>query len=1211
MPIPASRTDHSALGIGQQANRNTNFNSSRRFNRSQLPVLNCKTRTRFGFVNLQSSLQRSAARGASLQDDLATNIAALGIPICGLAGAWRWEKAAHRGEQHQILWSGSKTQQGHGCGVGLFVHDDVAGSLKRWGAKGDRLLWARFTGTINLTVVVAYAPPVSSGCTAQQRQQQQQQRQQQQEQQQQQQAQQQEHRTTAQRARFFADLRALLNQVPGMDFVLVLGDFNSSVGSAATRNEWGGALGQHGLGARNAAGEELLHACVESQLCVADTYFRHRAAQKATWRSIRAVAAAAARAANAPAGQLAGEEGGAWVDRTQRRGLPPGLHCIDHVLVKRQWLSSVRDVRVFRSANVRPGGRGRLSDHQVLVCTLRLKLRPPARTREEQPRPCRAALADNECREALAAAAGGIATSLPAGTAGERWQRMSEQVVAATAAALPPEPEAARQRQYGWQPDSAETQQVVARLEEANEQLDARRALPQTRANAARCGDLRSAVQQLRRRLYRSRRRDAGRETRRVAERLQALQRAGNTRAYYAEIKAVTGQRTQPTPRLRGVELLGPTAQAGMFADHFEVVFRDGVAVDEAVLREADVLPSAAAWVLPELAATALAVKRLKHWRAADPQGVWAEALQVMCSDVTFLAALHDIVLSAIRDGMPEVVKESVLLPLFKKGDAADPGNYRSVQLLSMLRKILALILAGDLLPYIEPGFLEYQCGFRPQRSCADQIFALRVLSEVSVEQQQRLYVAYVDLRKAFDSVDRRALWVLLRRRGVPEQLIQVLADLHTGASCRVRVANRLSRSVPLEFGVQQGCPLASVLFNVFFDHVVREALGACPDAGITVRSSTRAGACLRRPTADSGGLVDTSVPVLMFADDLAALAPDAASLGRFMAALATACRRWGLVISTAKTVVQLVGGAAATACEGCGQQHTTQRQPMVLCDGCDRGWHIGCVQPPLAAVPAGEWLCHACANGPGERSNAFCPPVSVCGQQLSWVQAFRYLGSTFASSGTLGAELACRVQAAAHAFRRLERPVLRQHTISLRARVQLYLIMVTSVLLYGCESWALTRQQLADLEVFHRCRLRMMLGVRRARDISTADLLARCKVVSVATLIARRQLRWLGHVARMADTRLAKRMLSCTRAGGVRRTGRQPPSLMKTYADLTARYTSRPAVRAALAHHPDLRLADVYPREYRNWFDLARGSRAAYRRVVDLMTSQSEEGRQ
>jgi hypothetical protein len=54
-------------------------------------------------------------------------------------------------------------------------------------------------------------------------------------------------------------------------------------------------------------------------------------------------------------------------------------------------------------------------------------------------------------------------------------------------------------------------------------------------------------------------------------------------------------------------------------------------------------------------------------------------------------------------------------------------------------------------------------------------------------------------------------------------------------------------------------------------------------------------------------------------------------------------------------------------------------------------------------------------ATSPRGGSATFCPPVSVCGQQLSWVQAFRYLGSTFASSGTLSAELACRFQAAAN----------------------------------------------------------------------------------------------------------------------------------------------------------------------------------------------------
>jgi hypothetical protein len=342
-----------------------------------------------------------------------------------------------------------------------------------------------------------------------------------------------------------------------------------------------------------------------------------------------------------------------------------------------------------------------------------------------------------------------------------------------------------------------------------------------------------------------------------------------------------------------------------------------------------------------------------------------------------------------------------------------------------------------------------------------------------------------------------------------------------------------------------------------------------------------------------------------MFADDLAALAHDAPSLHAFLAALAAACERWRLVISTEKTVLQLVGGGAATACEECDGQHSTQRQPLVLCDGCERGWHIGCAQPQLPAVPAGAWYCHGCVASPAAQADAFRPPIDVCGQRIAWVDAFSYLGSTIASSGALAAELAHRVKSAAGAFRRLERPVLRQNVISLRARVRLYMVMVTTVLLYGCESWALSRIQLGQLEVFHRCRLRMMLGVRCARDVSTADLLARCGVSSIETLIHRRQLRWLGHLARMGPARMAKQVLYSTWVSGTRRAGRQHASLPEAYASLVSRYLSPAALRGGLQHdHPEM-LAHI-PRGT-SWFTLAQ-QRNVFHRVVDTMTARASE---
>lgn len=303
--------------------------------------------------------------------------------------------------------------------------------------------------------------------------------------------------------------------------------------------------------------------------------------------------------------------------------------------------------------------------------------------------------------------------------------------------------------------------------------------------------------------------------------------------------------------------------------------------------------------------------------------------------------------------------------------------------------------------------------------------------------------------------------------------------------------------------------------------------------------------------------------------------------------------------------MLQLIGGGAATACEACGGQHSTQRQPVVLCDGCERGWHIGCAQPNLPAVPTGAWFCQECAAAPAAHGDAFRPPIAVGGEHIEWVDAFSYLGSTIASAGSMAAEHARRIQLAAGAFRRLERPVLRQRVISLRARVRLYMVMVTSVLLYGCESWALTRAQLDQLEVFHRCRLRMMLGARRARHMSTAAVLERCGVSPIETLVHRKQLRWLGHLARMAPGRVAKRVLYGTWASGIRRTGRQPAALPDTYADLVNRYLSAPALRAALrSDHPDL-LA-LIPRGT-TWHTLAQ-QRTLFQRVVDTVTALARE---
>ena len=80
----------------------------------------------------------------------------------------------------------------------------------------------------------------------------------------------------------------------------------------------------------------------------------------------------------------------------------------------------------------------------------------------------------------------------------------------------------------------------------------------------------------------------------------------------------------------------------------------------------------------------------------------------------------------------------------------------------------LARILSNRLLPIAEATLPETQCGFRPNRGTADMIFGARQMQKKSKDSNQPLNMAFIDLVKAFDSVNREALWRILELDGCP-----------------------------------------------------------------------------------------------------------------------------------------------------------------------------------------------------------------------------------------------------------------------------------------------------------------------------------------------------------------------------------------------------------------------------------------------------------
>ena len=126
----------------------------------------------------------------------------------------------------------------------------------------------------------------------------------------------------------------------------------------------------------------------------------------------------------------------------------------------------------------------------------------------------------------------------------------------------------------------------------------------------------------------------------------------------------------------------------------------------------------------------------------------------------------------------------------------------------------LAHHIADNVLP-------ESQCGFRAGRGTTDMIFALRQIQEKCREQNQDIYTVFIDLTKAFDSVNRTGLWKLLAKVGCPDTFVDVIRSFHDAMMARVQDQGTQSDAFIVSNGTKQGCMMAPMLFSIMFSFML------------------------------------------------------------------------------------------------------------------------------------------------------------------------------------------------------------------------------------------------------------------------------------------------------------------------------------------------------------------------------------------------------
>ena len=278
---------------------------------------------------------------------------------------------------------------------------------------------------------------------------------------------------------------------------------------------------------------------------------------------------------------------------------------------------------------------------------------------------------------------------------------------------------------------------------------------------------------------------------------------------------------------------------------------------------------------------------------------------------------------------------------------------------------MLCRILLDRLLTHIADDVLsESQCGFRSGRSTIDMISTAKQLQQKCLEQQVGLYQVFIDLSKAFDTVNRGALWKILIKLGCPQKFISILKLFHDDMNTIINFGGELAEPIKVENGVKQGNIPAPTLFSLYFAVVFKMAYKDCHN-GVYIRYRTSGKLFnIRRLSANTKVSMNL-IRDLLYADDCDLVAHKEADMQQLLNALELACTALGLTINLKKTVV---------------------------------------MYQPAPNVSYQE------------------PSMYVYGHKLKAVKTFVYLGSTLNMTGTLDDEICLRISKASVAFGKLDK---------------------------------------------------------------------------------------------------------------------------------------------------------------------------------------------
>ena len=463
-----------------------------------------------------------------------------------------------------------------------------------------------------------------------------------------------------------------------------------------------------------------------------------------------------------------------------------------------------------------------------------------------------------------------------------------------------------------------------------------------------------------------------------------------------------------------------------------------------------------------------------------------------------------------------EEFQHAKLCIILKKGDKRDINNYRGICLLDTCSKIISALIGSRLQTILKQHGMDEQNGFLNHKGCTDGTFSLKQALHTRSSFGLDSWILYIDLIKAFDTVNRKLLFNILKRYGIPPKLIVIIKKLYHNITITSKIG-KAKIQLPSTVGVKQGDNLAPILFLFIIQAAMETLEPELIKANIEIplfkfqTDTTKIdenGKPYYEPQGDltKHGTNDNFSTFhfnrSLYADDGAILFTSTIDLHKGCKIIDEHFKKFGLLMHK-------------------GNRNENKKS-----------------KTEYTYFPSKIRKININRTSDEQHINATKDIHINDNNFISHTDTFKYLGSLITSDLNDDTDINARIKSARQMFSSIRRNVLCNKSLQTKTRKRLFLATVVNQLLWGCESWATKERNLQNMRCFYDECIRTMNHTTCLKLHETRKTMAQLRkefdnIESLHQIYYKRRLAWFEKIAVMKshnaeETRNPRKFLKC-----------------------------------------------------------------------------------